>query len=102
MSACRAFFIVSPQSGRLVVALLFKEGGESIDFSEFAPERDAGAAAQTLSQESCQEWYFEHCPPETLVRVQERAAPHSEEKVYSPDKAPPGYRTRIMVGGLSN
>jgi hypothetical protein len=67
---------------------LNRKGGEIIGYSYSAPERVARSTAQALSQESRQEWHFEHRPPETLVCIEERIAPDSKEESYSPQPTP--------------
>jgi hypothetical protein len=52
---------------------------------EFTKWRISGFFAQTLSQESGEEWRFEYCSPQTLVRFQERTAPHGKKESDSSD-----------------
>jgi hypothetical protein len=53
---------------------------------KFTEWRIAGLPAQALSQESGQERSFEHRPSQTLVRFQERTAPHGKEEGNPPDQ----------------
>jgi hypothetical protein len=50
------------------LAKSYGKGGEIFANSKFTLERIPRAAAQALSHESSQEWPFERCPSETLVR----------------------------------
>jgi len=52
------------------------KGGEKIDFGKFTPQRIAGSAVQALPQEGCEKRHPQHCTPQALVRLEERATPH--------------------------
>jgi hypothetical protein len=47
---------------------------------KFTKWRISGLFAQALSQESCEERGFKHGSPQTLVRFQERTAPHGKKE----------------------
>jgi translation initiation factor IF-1 len=64
---------------------------------EFTKWRISGLSAQTLSQEGCQERGFEHGSPQTLVRFQERAAPHGKEESNSSHQATNVYERNGIV-----
>jgi len=50
---------------------------------KFTKWRISGFTTQTLPQKSCQKWSSKYCPPQTLVRFQERAAPHGKKESNS-------------------
>jgi len=47
---------------------------------EFTKWRISGLPTQALSQESRQKWSVKHGSPQTLVRFQERTAPHGKKE----------------------
>jgi len=52
--------------------------------SKLTKWRISGFFAQALSQESSQERCFEHGSPQTLVRFEERTAPHGKKESNPP------------------
>jgi len=47
---------------------------------EFTKWRISGFSTQALSQEGREKWSIKHGSPQTLVRLQERAAPHGKKE----------------------